>query len=67
MVFGRKPKIFIASPILSFFYSPVPGSRESLSEGIINDLANYRHKRIMGLAGMFGDHLLGSKGHMTVT
>ena len=35
-------------------------SRESLSETIITDLANYRHKRIMGLAGMFGDHLLTS-------
>ena len=32
--------------------------RESLSETIITDLSNYRHKRIMGLAGMFGDHLL---------
>ena len=29
-----------------------------MSETIITDLANYRHKRIMGLAGMFGDHLL---------
>ena len=35
--------------------------RESLSETIITDLANYRHKRIMGLAGMFGDHLLTRK------
>ena len=34
--------------------------RESLSQMIITDLANYRHKRIMGLAGMFGDHLLSS-------
>ena len=35
-------------------------SRESLTETIISDLANYRHKRVMGLAGMFGDHLLSS-------
>jgi hypothetical protein len=33
-------------------------SRESLSEVIIADLADYRHKRVMGLAGMFGDHML---------
>ena len=37
--------------------------RESLSETIITDLSNYRHKRIMGLAGMFGDHLLSSRPH----
>ncbi|CAI8027711.1 Rho guanine nucleotide exchange factor 12 [Geodia barretti] len=33
-------------------------ARESLSEVIIADLADYRHKRVMGLAGMFGDHML---------
>ena len=36
-------------------------SRESLSECIIADLADYRHKRVMGLAGMFGDHMLTSE------
>lgn len=35
--------------------------RESLSEGIINDLSNYRHKRVLGLAGMFGDQLVTSE------
>ena len=36
-------------------------ARESLSEVIIADLADYRHKRVMGLAGMFGDHMLTSE------
>ena len=27
----------------------------------MNELANYRHKRVMGLAGIFGDHLLSSE------
>ena len=35
-------------------------ARESLSGTIIADLANYRHKRVMGLAGIFGDHMLTS-------
>ena len=35
--------------------------RESLSEVIIAELADYRHKRVMGLAGMFGDHMLSRK------
>ena len=36
-------------------------ARESLSESIIADLADYRHKRVMGLAGIFGDHMLSSE------
>lgn len=36
-------------------------ARESLSGSIIADLADYRHKRVMGLAGMFGDHMLTSQ------
>lgn len=36
-------------------------ARESLSGAIIADLADYRHKRVMGLAGMFGDHMLTSQ------
>ena len=35
--------------------------RESLSEIIITDLGNYRHKRVLGLAAMFGDQLVTSK------
>ncbi len=35
--------------------------RESLTETIVNDLGNYRHKRVIGLAGMFNDHLLSSE------
>ena len=38
-------------------------TRESLSESIIADLADYRHKRVMGLAGMYGDHMLSSEDH----
>ena len=36
-------------------------AKESLAESIIADLADYRHKRVMGLAGMFGDHMLTSE------
>lgn len=32
-----------------------------MSETIINDLADYRHKRVLGLAGMFGDQLVTSE------
>ena len=35
--------------------------RESLSEVIINDLGNYRHKRVLGLAAMFGDQMVTSE------
>ncbi len=34
--------------------------KESLTETIVSDLGNYRHKRVIGLAGMFNDHLLSS-------
>ena len=30
----------------------------------MTELANYRHKRVMGLAGIFGDHLLSSEKHV---
>ena len=36
-------------------------TRESLSEVIINDLGNYRQKRILGLATMFGDQRVTSE------
>ena len=32
-----------------------------MTEIIINDLGNYRHKRVLGLAAMFGDQLVSSK------
>ncbi len=35
--------------------------REVVSEVIINDLAGYRQKRVIGMAGMFGDHMVTSK------
>lgn len=35
--------------------------RESLSQVIITDLGNYRHKRVLGLAAMFGDQLVTSE------
>ncbi len=35
--------------------------REVISEPIINDLAGYRQKRVIGMAGMFGDHMVTSK------
>ncbi len=40
--------------------------RESLTETIVNDLGNYRHKRVIGLAGMFNDHLLSSTSACTI-
>lgn len=41
--------------------------RESLSGLIINDLGNYRYKRVLGLAGMFGDQLVSSEFLALVT
>lgn len=54
---------WLQSPNLSYLYHTVctHNIRESLSELIINDLANYRHKRVLGLAAMFGDQLVTSE------
>ena len=35
--------------------------RESLSETIITALGNYRHKRVLGLASIFGDQYVTSE------